>query len=72
MEYAQSYALYNYKKLDNNLPLEYDNLALIRSFSGMESESGFILVCIVYISFLRTLELKKEIIGPCRHGSSYC
>lgn len=50
MEYAQSYALYNYKKLDNNLPLEYDNLALIRSFSGMESESGFILVHVAMVA----------------------
>ena len=30
MEYAQSYALYNYKRLDSTKPLEYDNIELIR------------------------------------------
>ena len=30
MEYAQSYALYNYKRVDSSKPLDYDNLALIR------------------------------------------
>lgn len=44
MEYAQSYALANYARLDRSKPVEYDNLRLIRSFSGLESEKGFILV----------------------------
>jgi indoleamine 2,3-dioxygenase len=44
MEYAQSYALYNYKKIDESGKLEYDNLELVRKFSGMKSEHGFILV----------------------------
>jgi indoleamine 2,3-dioxygenase len=30
MEYAQSYALYNYKRKDVSKPLDYDNLELIR------------------------------------------
>ena len=30
MEYAQSYALYNYKRLDTNQPLDYENIELIR------------------------------------------
>jgi indoleamine 2,3-dioxygenase len=30
MEYAQSYALYNYQRIDKSKPLEYDNLELIR------------------------------------------
>lgn len=30
MEYAQSYALYNYKRKDLSQPLDYDNLELIR------------------------------------------
>ena len=44
MEYAQSYALYNYRRIDKNKSLSYDNLELIRKFSGMASEHGFILV----------------------------
>ncbi|KAI9334470.1 hypothetical protein DFJ73DRAFT_852762 [Zopfochytrium polystomum] len=50
MEYAQSYALYNYKKKDSRGALEYDNLALIRSFSGMPSETGFILVHVAMVA----------------------
>ncbi|KAJ3021503.1 hypothetical protein HKX48_008360 [Thoreauomyces humboldtii] len=50
MEYAQSYALYNYKRLDPKGPLAYDNLALIRGFSGMPSESGFILVHVAMVA----------------------
>jgi hypothetical protein len=38
MEYAQSYALYNYKRIDVNKGLEYENLDLIRTFSGLPSE----------------------------------
>lgn len=33
MEYAQSYALYNYNRIDKNKGLEYENLQLIRRFS---------------------------------------
>src|SRR5690606_32319033 len=44
MEYAQSYALYNYRLKDKCRPVEYNNLELIRKFSGLESEKGFILV----------------------------
>jgi indoleamine 2,3-dioxygenase len=50
MEYAQSYALYNYKKKDVNAPLAYENLELIRQFSGMPSESGFILVHVAMVA----------------------
>ncbi|KAJ3278906.1 hypothetical protein HDU76_009699 [Blyttiomyces sp. JEL0837] len=50
MEYAQSYALFNYKKKDPRGPLEYDNLDLIRKFSGMESEVGFILVHVAMVA----------------------
>ncbi|KAJ2993513.1 hypothetical protein HDV02_002277 [Globomyces sp. JEL0801] len=42
MEYAQSYALYNYQRKDPSRPLDYDNLELIRKFSGSKSEHGFI------------------------------
>ena len=48
MEYAGSYALYNYRLQDPHVGLEYDNLRLIRAFEhGLDpksSESGFVLV----------------------------
>lgn len=50
MEYALSYALYNWKKVDPKGPLDYDNMALIRSFSGLPSESGFILVHVAMVA----------------------
>ena len=54
MEYALSYALYNYtyknKELKPN-PLVYDNLKLIRTFDGSLAEHGFILVGIITIYY---------------------
>ncbi|CAG8959741.1 hypothetical protein HYFRA_00001647 [Hymenoscyphus fraxineus] len=48
MEYAGSYALFNYRLEDPKLGLEYDNLRLIRAFEhGLDpksSEAGFVLV----------------------------
>lgn len=48
MEYAGSYALYNYRLEDPAKGMEYDNLRLIRAFEhGLDhksSEAGFILV----------------------------
>ncbi|PVU89652.1 hypothetical protein BB561_005246 [Smittium simulii] len=44
MEYAMSYSLYNYKKIDPSKPAEFDNLQLIRGFSKCVDEHGFILV----------------------------
>ncbi|RDW81974.1 hypothetical protein BP6252_03086 [Coleophoma cylindrospora] len=48
MEYAGSYALFNYRLEDPRLGLEYDNLRLIRAFEhGLDpksSEAGFVLV----------------------------
>ncbi|KAG5959879.1 hypothetical protein E4U57_000456 [Claviceps arundinis] len=48
MEYAGSYALYNYRLEDPFRGLEYDNLRLIRAFEhGLDpssSEAGFVLV----------------------------
>ncbi len=49
MEYAQSYALYNYKRKDKKKPLNFDNLELIRKFSGMKSEHGFILIHVAMV-----------------------
>lgn len=48
MEYAGSYALFNYRLLRPEEGLHYDNLAIIRAFEhGLDresSEAGFILV----------------------------
>ncbi|PVU99442.1 hypothetical protein BB559_000715 [Furculomyces boomerangus] len=44
MEYALSYSLYNYKRLDTSKPPEFSNVELIRGFSKCIDEHGFILV----------------------------
>jgi indoleamine 2,3-dioxygenase len=48
MEYAGSYALFNYRLHDPKMGLEYSNLRLIRAFEhGLDpstSEAGFVLV----------------------------
>jgi indoleamine 2,3-dioxygenase len=48
MEYAGSYALFNYRLEDPSRGLDYDNLRLIRAFEhGLDpksSEAGFVLV----------------------------
>jgi indoleamine 2,3-dioxygenase len=48
MEYAGSYALYNYRLEDLNAGLESSNLRLIRAFEHgldpLSSEAGFVLV----------------------------
>ena len=48
MEYAGSYALFNYRLEDPALGMEYSNLRLIRAFEhGLDqssSEAGFVLV----------------------------
>lgn len=48
MEYAGSYALFNYRLLNPDEGLNYDNIAIIRAFEhGLDrtsSEAGFILV----------------------------
>jgi indoleamine 2,3-dioxygenase len=49
MEYAQSYALYNYQRIDKSKPLDYDNLELIRKFSGLKSEHGFICIHVAMV-----------------------
>ncbi|KAI8093285.1 uncharacterized protein BX664DRAFT_329380 [Halteromyces radiatus] len=50
MEYALSYALYNYKRLNPLADLTYDNLALVRAFAGSESEKGFVLNHVTMVS----------------------
>lgn len=50
MEYALSYALYNWKRKDPNGDLDYNNLELIRAFEGSEHEHGFILVHVAMVA----------------------
>lgn len=53
MEYAGSYALFNYRLEDPSKGLEYDNLRLIRAFEhGLDpssSEAGFVLVHVAMV-----------------------
>ena len=48
MEYAGSYALFNWRLTDPALGMEYDNMRLIRAFEHgldpLSSEAGFVLV----------------------------
>lgn len=50
MEYAQSYALYNWRRKDPRKPISFENLELIRKFTGLPSEKGFILVHVEMVS----------------------
>ncbi|KGG50133.1 hypothetical protein DI09_87p60 [Mitosporidium daphniae] len=50
MEYALSYALYNYKRIDATKEISFDNLSLIRSFEGSKDEAGFVLVHVDMVS----------------------
>ena len=53
MEYAGSYALFNYRLQDPKLGLDYDNLRLIRAFEHgldpLSSEAGFVLVHVAMV-----------------------
>ncbi|OMJ21348.1 Indoleamine 2,3-dioxygenase 1, partial [Smittium culicis] len=51
MEYAMSYALYNYKKIDPSKPPAYENVELIRGFSKCADEHGFILVHVDMVKY---------------------
>ncbi|KAF9359228.1 hypothetical protein BGX26_012835 [Mortierella sp. AD094] len=50
MEYALSYALYNYRRIDKSKGLVWGNLELIRPFSGDKSELGFIISHVTMVS----------------------
>jgi indoleamine 2,3-dioxygenase len=62
MEYAGSYALFNYRLEDPKLGLEYDNLRLIRAFEhGLDpksSEAGFVLVHVAMVKVGDDVQLK--------------
>jgi indoleamine 2,3-dioxygenase len=53
MEYAGSYALYNYRRSDPAAGVEYENLRLIRAFEHgldpLSSEAGFVLVHVAMV-----------------------
>lgn len=53
MEYAGSYALFNYRLVQPDKGLDYDNLRLVRAFEhGLDptsSEAGFVLVHIAMV-----------------------
>lgn len=70
MEYAGSYALFNYRLVDEAKGLEYDNLRLIRAFEcGLDpesSEAGFVLVHIAMVKESGALiEGAKEMLSGC-------
>ncbi|CAI2176335.1 15004_t:CDS:10 [Funneliformis geosporum] len=50
MEYALSYSLYNYQRIDPSKPIIYPNLKLVRAFAGTPSEHGFILVHVAMVA----------------------
>ena len=49
MEYALSYALYNFSVKNDALPLQPENVELIRAFHGGQAEFGFIAVHIAMV-----------------------
>ncbi|OTA99301.1 hypothetical protein M426DRAFT_325282 [Hypoxylon sp. CI-4A] len=66
MEYAGSYALFNYRLQDPEVGLEYSNLRLVRAFEhGLDptsSEAGFVLV---HVDMVKNS-------GPLVHGTMSC
>jgi len=44
LDYSRSFNQQNYKKIDPSLPFKLSNLTNLRSFSGLESEDGFVSV----------------------------
>ncbi|ORY02025.1 IDO-domain-containing protein [Basidiobolus meristosporus CBS 931.73] len=68
MEYAMSYSLYNYQRIDKSKPADYPNLNLVRGFAGAKSEHGFILVHVAMVAHsgkvvdaaLRTLDAARQ------------
>lgn len=50
MEYALTYALYNWKRNDPSKGIDYDNLSLIRKLHGGVAEHGFVLVHVAMVA----------------------
>jgi indoleamine 2,3-dioxygenase len=60
MEYAMTYALYNWRRRDPRHGLAYDNLALIRTLHGGAAEHGFILVHVAMVAHTGDLVRNTE------------
>ena len=60
MEYAMTYALYNWKRRDLRRGLDYDNLELIRTLHGGPAEHGFILVHVAMVAHTGDLVRNTE------------
>lgn len=70
MEYATSYALYNWRRRDQSRPLSFGNLALIRKFTGMPSEAGFILVHVLMVAHTpRLVQATLRVLRACREDN---
>ena len=60
MEYALSYALINWKKIDPKGDIVFDNLRTHRMFVGNEDENGFIMVHVAMDSYTGRLVKAAE------------
>lgn len=62
------FSLYNWKKVNPSGGVTYDNLQLVRSFSGEASESGFILVHVAMVAHTKNIVKHcLEILEHCRN-----
>lgn len=73
MEYAGSYALFNYSMEDAKLGMEYSNLRLVRAFEhGLDpssSEAGFVLVHVDMVKHSgRLVEGSVDALAACGEG----
>ena len=55
MEYAYSYLLYNWKKIDSSKAVTFDNIKAHRMFVGSEDENGFMMVHVAMDSYSNRL-----------------
>ncbi len=60
------FSLQNWRKIDPAGPMHFDNLELVRSFSGEASEAGFILVHVTMVS--NTKDLVKHCLEILEHA----
>lgn len=60
MEYALSYALNNFKKVDPAGPITFDNVKAHRLFARNEDENGFIMVHVAMDSYTNRLVVHSE------------
>lgn len=55
MEYAYSYLLYNWKKIDPKKELTFDNVHAHRMFTGLADENGFMMVHVAMDAYTNKL-----------------